>query len=109
MLSLSVGAATTLERLCGLKVHLSPAIYTGFDIRKPVFGDVNNKSADQPAHMCSLISAFVIWLFESIVYILAKGKISTVLLVSVGEQTGLNLTFSETQKTGFFGCTLKPV
>ena len=34
--------------------------YMGLDVIKPVFGFANNKSADQPAHMRSLISAFVI-------------------------------------------------
>ena len=36
----------------------------------------NNKGADQPAHPCSLISAFVIRLLESIISILATSEIS---------------------------------
>ena len=37
---------------------------------------VNNKGVDQYAHQCSLISAFVIRLLESIIYKLATSKIS---------------------------------
>ena len=36
----------------------------------------NNKGADQPAHQCSLISAFVIRFLESIISRLATSKIS---------------------------------
>ena len=36
----------------------------------------NNKCADQPAHMRSLISAFIICLFESIISRFATSKIS---------------------------------
>ena len=51
--------------------------YLGSDARKPVFiGFVNNKGADQPAHLCSLISAFVIRLLESIISRFAMSEIS---------------------------------
>ena len=36
---------------------------------------VNNTGADQPAHPCSLISAFVIRYLESVIYKLAIGEI----------------------------------
>ena len=36
----------------------------------------NNTGADQPAHPCSLISAFVIHLVESIISILVSSEIS---------------------------------
>ena len=49
----------------------------------------------------SLISAFVIRLFKSIISILATGEISIFWLVFVAEETGLNLALSETPKTGF--------
>ena len=39
-------------------------------------GFVNNKDADQPAHLCSLISAFVIHLLESIIFKLATSEFS---------------------------------
>ena len=64
-------------------------------------GFANNKGADQPAHTRSLINAFVILLQESIICILASSKVSMFQLVSVAEETGLNLALSETPKTGF--------
>ena len=64
-------------------------------------GFANNKSADQSALTRSLISAFVSRLFESIVFRHATREISMFKLVSVTEETGLNLTFLETPKTGF--------
>ena len=36
----------------------------------------NNKGADQPAHPCSLISAFVVRYLDSIIYLDSKAKIS---------------------------------
>ena len=53
--------------------------------------DVNNKSADQLAHLLILIIAFVIRYLESIEVKLAPGKISTFQLVFVAEQAGLDL------------------
>ena len=35
---------------------------------------VNDKATDQPAHLCSLISAFVVRCLDSIIHILAKSK-----------------------------------
>ena len=61
----------------------------------------NNKGADQPAHLRSLISAFVVRCFDSIIPILAKSKISRPKLVSVAEQAGLNLTWSQPRKQVF--------
>ena len=61
----------------------------------------NNKGADQPVHPHILISAFVICFLESIIRKLATGEISLFYLVSVVEETGLNLALSETRKTGF--------
>ena len=39
-------------------------------------GFANNTGADQPAHPCSLISAFVIRFLESTMFNLATGEIS---------------------------------
>ena len=61
----------------------------------------NNKGVDQPAHPRSLISTFVIRLFESTI------SISNFQLVSVAEETGFSLALSETQKTGFV--MLRPI
>ena len=62
---------------------------------------VSNKGADQTAHPRSLISAFVIRSLERIIYRLATSEMSIFYLVSLAEQAGLNLTLSETVKTGF--------
>ena len=64
-------------------------------------GFVNNKGADQPAHPCSLISAFLICLLESIISIICTSRISLFYLVSVTEQAGLSLALRETPKTDF--------
>ena len=62
---------------------------------------MNNKSADQPEHLCILISAFVIPSLESIISKYAASEISIDQLVSVAEETGLNLSLSETLNTRF--------
>ena len=64
-------------------------------------GFANNKGADQPAHLRSLISAFVIRFFENIICKLATGEISIFKIVSVAEETSLNLALTGTPKTGF--------
>ena len=61
----------------------------------------NNKGTDH-----SLISAFVIRFLENTIYNLATSKISIFQQVSVAEQAGLNLTLSETPKTGFVATRL---
>ena len=53
--------------------------YMGLFHENPSWGGggfVNNTGADQPAHPRSLISAFVVHLFESIICKLATGEIS---------------------------------
>ena len=52
----------------------------------------SNKGADQPAHLHSLISAFVIHLFEWVIYTLATCKFSVFKLVSKAQQAALSLT-----------------
>ena len=61
-------------------------------------GCANNKGADQTAH---LRSTFVIRFLESIMSRLAWSEISIFYVVSVAEETGLDLTLSGTPKTGF--------
>ena len=61
----------------------------------------NNKGTDQPAHPCSLISAFVVRNLDTIVPTLAKSKVSRLYLVSVCEQAGLSLTPSQTPEDTF--------
>ena len=64
-------------------------------------GFANNKGADEPARLRRQISAFIISLMECIISRLATNEVSIFHLVSVAEQAGLNLTFSETSKTDF--------
>ena len=64
-------------------------------------GFANNKGADQPAHLGSLISALVALLLESILSNLATSSISLFWLVSVAEETGLSVTLSETRRQVF--------
>ena len=61
----------------------------------------NNNGTDQPVHLRILISAFVIRLSEGIISKHALSEISIFYLVSAAKETGLSLTLSETQKTGF--------
>ena len=61
----------------------------------------NNKDADQPLQLRRLISALVIRFLEGIISKLATSQIPIFWLVSVAEETGLNLPRSETTKTGF--------
>ena len=72
----------------------------GLQVRKPVFGGFANKGADLPVHQRSLNLAFVIPLLISTISRLAKSEILNFYLVSVAKQAGLNLTLSETPKTG---------
>ena len=61
----------------------------------------NNKGADQPAHLHSLISTFVVRCLDSIIPLVSKPEISSLYLASVAEQASLCLTWSQTPKTGF--------
>ena len=63
--------------------------------------NANNKGADQPAHPCSLISAFVVQCLESIMAPVSVTKISSLMLASVAEQASLSLTWSETPEDTF--------
>ena len=55
----------------------------------------NNKGADLPAHLHSLISAFFVHCLDSIIGILAKSKISSLFLVYIAEPANLSLTGSK--------------
>ena len=58
-------------------------------MRKPVFAYANNKEADQPAHL------------DSIMPLGSISKISSLYLASMAAQAGLSLTWSQTPKTDF--------
>ena len=62
---------------------------------------VNNQGADQPAHLRSLISAFVVRCLDTIKPTLTKSKISRLQLVSVAAQAGLSHTWLQTPKDRF--------
>ena len=64
-----------------------------------VMSYANNKGADQPAHMRSLISAFVVRCLDSI-SLDSIAKIST-LAASVVEQASSSLTWTETPEDTF--------
>ena len=51
----------------------------------------NNKGADQPAHLRSLISAFVVSCLDSIIPLVSISEIASLKIVSVAEQAGLRL------------------
>ena len=55
----------------------------------------NNKGADQPVHLRSLSSAFVVCCLDSIISIVSVTKISSLMLASVAEQVSFSLTWSE--------------
>ena len=72
-----------------------------FDAIKPGFGGWQNRpGADQPVHSCSLINTFAINLLECIISRIVLNEISIVLLTSVAERVGLNLTLYDTLRTG---------
>ena len=50
----------------------------------------NNKGADQPAHLHSLISAFVVRCLDSVMSLVSVTKISSLMLASVAEQASLS-------------------
>ena len=61
----------------------------------------NNKGADQPAHLRSLISAFVVRCLDSIISLDSIAEISRLWLASVAAQAGLCLAWSETPEDTF--------
>ena len=62
---------------------------------------VNNKGTDQPAHLRSLISTFVVRCLDSMIHILALCKVSRFLIISVALMAGLNLTWSKIPEDTF--------
>ena len=50
----------------------------------------NNKGADQPAHLRSLISTFVVCCRDSIIPLVSISQISSLYLASLAEQCGLS-------------------
>ena len=61
----------------------------------------NNKGADQPAHLHSLISTFVVRCLDSITSLVSILAISSLYLASEAEQTGLSLPCRKPQRQVF--------
>ena len=61
----------------------------------------NNKGADQPAHLRSLINAFVVRFLDSIIPLVSISHISSLCLASVTAQASLYLIWSRTLEDGF--------
>ena len=61
----------------------------------------NNKGVDQPAHLRSLISAFVVHCSDSIISLDSIAEISRLYLASVAAQAGLCLAWSGTPEDTF--------
>ena len=59
------------------------------------------KGADQPVHLRSLISTFVVHCLDSEGSLVSVTKISSLMLASVAEQASLSLTWSETPEDTF--------
>ena len=75
----------SLARAFAVHSHMSHVM------RKPVMQYANNKGADQPAHLRSLISAFVVGGLDSIIPLVSISKISSLCLASVAAQASLSL------------------
>ena len=61
----------------------------------------NNKDADQPVHLRSLISIFVIRCLDTMMPLVSISEISSLYLVPVAAQTSLCPTWSETLEDMF--------
>ena len=61
----------------------------------------NNKGADQPAHLHSLISAFVVCSLDRLIPLVSISEISGLYLASVAEQAGLSLNLDANPKDRF--------
>ena len=62
---------------------------------------VNNKGADQSAHLRSLINTFVVRCLDSIEPLVSIPKISSLYLASMIVQAGLSLPWSQTQRQAY--------
>ena len=69
--------------------------------QNPFLPYANNKGTDQPGHLHSLISAFVVRCLDSIIHLVSRSIISCFWLASVAAQAGFSFPWSQTPKTGF--------
>ena len=70
-------------------------------MRKTVLAICEQQRRRSACHPRSLISGFIVRCLDSIMPPLVIAEISRLYLVSVAEQAGLSLTWSQTPKTGF--------
>ena len=89
------------EQLAERCFNSSSVLQLSHVMRQPVMPYANNKGADQPAHPCSLISAFVVRCLDSMIPPVSISKISSLCLTSVAAQAVLSLSWSQIPKTGF--------
>ena len=61
----------------------------------------NNRGEDQPVHPRRLISAFVVRCLDSIIPLVSISEMSSLCLVSVAEQAGLSLPWSQPRRQVF--------
>ena len=61
----------------------------------------NNKDEDQPAHLRTLISAFVVHCLDGIIPLVSISESSHIYLASVATQADLSLPWSQIPKTDF--------
>ena len=84
-------------------------------VRKPVYAPVCEQQRCRSACASvqydphSMISAFVVPCLDSIIPLLAIAEIASLYVVSVAEQAGWSLTWSQTPMTGFFVMGLKQI
>ena len=70
-------------------------------MRKPVYAICEQQKRRSACASAHLISAFVVRYLDSMIPLLAIAEISRLQLVSVAEQVGLSLKWSQTPMTGF--------
>ena len=70
---------------------------------KPGYGIMNNKGAGQPAHPCSLITAFIIHCHDNIISIDSESP--RLMLASVAEQTSFK-SWLATPPEDRFSCSM---
>ena len=80
-----------------LKTGFTVLVYGPQRQKTSLWWFANNTGADQPAHPRSLISAFVIHVFESILSRLDTSEISNFKIAFVAEETDLSLAFKKNE------------
>ena len=88
--------------------HMFSILYKTYEPRhdKTCLCHMPTTKAQISLHIRSVISAFVDCCLDSIIPLVSISRISSLYLVSVAEQAGLSLPWSQTPKTGFLGTRL---